>query len=367
MISASALFQVLFCAGSPLAIALPQRQFQTQFQVWWFIEIFSAQIFFIARTMTTPLNSLRSSARLGRQAEAVAAALVEDSRRRGSRPRLPWLFWSRSTSECSASAFTRQIRVWTMCNSKLHDVCRADVFAYILPNHYDPITQRWYLNNFRLNDDGSYTYGYEASDGTFKLETRFADGTVQGKYGYIDANGEVKIIEYGADVMGFQPEGDLPEGIVIPPPVQGTCHEACDILIMLILFQVTALTVIMITTILSWVLRRKRGDKLLTEPEPAAVTRHVEEPEAVISHVTSHVTSPDQLLGDLRLSLNNNSNSNNNNNLSQLHPLLHLNPLLFHQDLLHWSLRKYSHEYISTQSMRPPTHEYLFWSTDHFF
>ena len=45
MISASALFQVLFCAGSPLATALPQRQFQTQFQVWWFIEIFSAQIF----------------------------------------------------------------------------------------------------------------------------------------------------------------------------------------------------------------------------------------------------------------------------------------------------------------------------------
>ena len=48
----------------------------------------------------------------------------------------------------------------------------------------------------RLNDDGSYTYGYEAADGTFKLETRFADGSVQGKYGYIDVNGEVKIIEY---------------------------------------------------------------------------------------------------------------------------------------------------------------------------
>ena len=80
-------------------------------------------------------------------------------------------------------------------------------------------------NNFRLNEDGSYTYGYEASDGTFKLETRFVDGTVQGKYGYVDVNGEVKIIEYGADAMGFQPEGDLPEGIVIPDPVAGTCHH----------------------------------------------------------------------------------------------------------------------------------------------
>merc|ERR1712168_807033 len=75
------------------------------------------------------------------------------------------------------------------------------------------------------NEDGSYTYGYEASDGTFKLETRFVDGTVQGKYGYIDANGDVKIIEYGADAMGFQPEGDLPDGIVIPPPVEGNCTD----------------------------------------------------------------------------------------------------------------------------------------------
>ena len=72
----------------------------------------------------------------------------------------------------------------------------------------------------RHNEDGSYTYGYEASDGSFKLETRFPDGLVQGKYGYIDIDsGELKVIEYGADMMGFQPEGDLPEGIIIPPPV----------------------------------------------------------------------------------------------------------------------------------------------------
>ena len=86
--------------------------------------------------------------------------------------------------------------------------------------------------NLRHNEDGSYTYGYEGSDGSFKLETRFADGRVQGKYGYIDVNGEVKIIEYGADAMGFRPEGDLPEGIIIPPPVEGDCTDAegkeCD-------------------------------------------------------------------------------------------------------------------------------------------
>ena len=73
---------------------------------------------------------------------------------------------------------------------------------------------------FRHNEDGSYTYGYESSDGSFKLETRYPDGLVQGKYGYIDIDtGELKVIEYGADMMGFQPQGDFPEGIIIPEPV----------------------------------------------------------------------------------------------------------------------------------------------------
>ena len=72
----------------------------------------------------------------------------------------------------------------------------------------------------RHNEDGSYTYGYESSDGSFKLETRYPDGLVQGKYGYIDIDtGELKVIEYGADMMGFQPQGDFPEGIIIPEPV----------------------------------------------------------------------------------------------------------------------------------------------------
>ena len=58
---------------------------------------------------------------------------------------------------------------------------------------------------FRHNEDGSYTYGYEGSDGSFKLETRFPDGRVQGRYGYVDIDtGKLKVIEYGADAMGFQ-------------------------------------------------------------------------------------------------------------------------------------------------------------------
>ena len=32
-----------------------------------------------------------------------------------------------------------------------------------------------------INEDGSYTVGYEASDGSFKLETKDAEGNVVGK------------------------------------------------------------------------------------------------------------------------------------------------------------------------------------------
>ncbi|XP_070507791.1 uncharacterized protein [Chironomus tepperi] len=66
----------------------------------------------------------------------------------------------------------------------------------------------------RHNDDGSYTYGYEAADGSFKIETKAANGDVKGKYGYFDGE-RVRVVEYGADRHGFQPSG---EGITVPPP-----------------------------------------------------------------------------------------------------------------------------------------------------
>lgn len=46
---------------------------------------------------------------------------------------------------------------------------------------------------FRHNEDGSYTYGYEGADGSFKIETKLATGEVKGKYGYVDENGKVSI------------------------------------------------------------------------------------------------------------------------------------------------------------------------------
>lgn len=67
----------------------------------------------------------------------------------------------------------------------------------------------------RHNEDGSYTYGYEGADGSFKIETKLATGEVKGKYGYVDETGKVRIVEYGANKYGFQPSG---EGITVAPP-----------------------------------------------------------------------------------------------------------------------------------------------------
>lgn len=51
----------------------------------------------------------------------------------------------------------------------------------------------------RLNDDGSYTVGYEADDGTFKIESRDVLGNIKGTYGYIDVNGDIKRVSYTAN------------------------------------------------------------------------------------------------------------------------------------------------------------------------
>ena len=70
----------------------------------------------------------------------------------------------------------------------------------------------------RVNDDGSYTYGFEAADGSFKVETRTAQGDVRGKYGYIDETGILKTVVYGAGEIGFEADGEhLPEQPISAP------------------------------------------------------------------------------------------------------------------------------------------------------
>lgn len=67
------------------------------------------------------------------------------------------------------------------------------------------------------NEDGSYSYGYEAADGTYKIETKFPNGEVYGKYGYFDDQGQLREVEYGASRRGFEPAGS--EITVAPPTV----------------------------------------------------------------------------------------------------------------------------------------------------
>merc|ERR1712038_512647 len=77
----------------------------------------------------------------------------------------------------------------------------------------------------RQNDDGSYTFGYEAADGTYKIEKRLTNGEITGKYGYIDANGDLQETIYdGTAEHGFAPQIG---GVVVGrhQEVQGPRHN----------------------------------------------------------------------------------------------------------------------------------------------
>ncbi|XP_015439491.1 PREDICTED: uncharacterized protein LOC107194355 [Dufourea novaeangliae] len=50
----------------------------------------------------------------------------------------------------------------------------------------------------KVNEDGSYTYGYEAGDGSFKVESRDVLGNIKGTFGFVDADGEIKRVSYSS-------------------------------------------------------------------------------------------------------------------------------------------------------------------------
>ncbi|KAJ6219204.1 hypothetical protein RDWZM_005016 [Blomia tropicalis] len=53
--------------------------------------------------------------------------------------------------------------------------------------------------------NGDYKFGYRTGNGdSFREETRAPDGTVQGQYGFVDADGKERIVKYTAGVNGFQ-------------------------------------------------------------------------------------------------------------------------------------------------------------------
>lgn len=52
---------------------------------------------------------------------------------------------------------------------------------------------------------GDYKFGYRTGNGdSYREETRAPDGTVQGQYGFVDADGKERVVKYSAGVNGFQ-------------------------------------------------------------------------------------------------------------------------------------------------------------------
>jgi hypothetical protein len=75
------------------------------------------------------------------------------------------------------------------------------------PNKQPPVQT---IRNYnKVNDDGSFTFGYEAADGSFKEETRGTDCVVRGKYGYIDPDGNKREFTY---VSGNPCDPNNPDG-----------------------------------------------------------------------------------------------------------------------------------------------------------
>merc|ERR1719513_19466 len=94
-----------------------------------------------------------------------------------------------------------------------HSAWTTPQFSSLTPTT-TPVPILRYIDN--QNTDGSYTYGFEGADGTYKIETRLADGRVKGKYGYIDPEGVLREASYGAEAgRGFEPEI---QGVELPPP-----------------------------------------------------------------------------------------------------------------------------------------------------
>ncbi|XP_057372914.1 uncharacterized protein LOC130693738 [Daphnia carinata] len=71
----------------------------------------------------------------------------------------------------------------------------------------------------QLNEDGSYTFGYEGGDGTFRVETKDVNGYTKGRYGFIDLDGKSHVLEYIAGKESGTSLGFVPSGALVPIPI----------------------------------------------------------------------------------------------------------------------------------------------------
>merc|ERR1712106_499069 len=106
---------------------------------------------------------------------------------------------------CAGLVFSQE----TTESSTQEEITAAPTAAPTAPSTEAPVVIIKQVNE--INEDGTYTVGYEASDGSFKLETKDIEGNVEGKYGFIDETGEIKIVEYSANnSTGFTSDSGVP-------------------------------------------------------------------------------------------------------------------------------------------------------------
>lgn len=71
-----------------------------------------------------------------------------------------------------------------------------------------------------VNDDGSYNYEFETTNGIFQQESGVGGQYASGQSAYYSPEGELIQLSYVADANGYQPQGaHLPTPPPIPPQI----------------------------------------------------------------------------------------------------------------------------------------------------
>ena len=94
-----------------------------------------------------------------------------------------------------------------------HDQAATRAHAQPAAPVIDPNQASVYISNsdgFQLHPDGSYSYRYELSDGSFSFVNADAAGELAGGFGYKDLDGGDDVsLEYTSGTGGFLPNGCL--------------------------------------------------------------------------------------------------------------------------------------------------------------
>ncbi|XP_039452402.2 uncharacterized protein LOC120431337 [Culex pipiens pallens] len=152
----------------------------------------------------------------------------------------------------------------------------------------------------KFNNDGSYTVGYEAEDGTFKIESRDVLGNIKGTYGYVDENGQIQRVQYNAHnntgIKTMAPPPVTEDVVHIPPRYNRTYMGAPTTRRPPMYFSSTSAP--QRTSVIQTIPRKRPHTTSTTEKSTsrAADTTSSYEPTTASSHSTSVQTSKPLLI-----------------------------------------------------------------------